>query len=157
MENIEEKNNETRLSNNRENNSSGEEPLQADLAALFARWADNPLVAIALKDSRLCRFIGNLLAGDSADCAAHRNFPQEPPEMPKDVATRFNMDKAAARRVADYGRTVMAGDWNDKAVKILLEAANHDTDVQNADAAGYLRGRNAAIEAKRRNKIPQFS
>lgn len=67
------------------------------------------------------------------------------------------MDKAAARRVADYGRTVMAGDWNDKAVKILLEAANHDTDVQNADAAGYLRGRNAAIEAKRRNKIPQFS
>ena len=53
MENIEEKNNETRLSDNRENNSSGEEPLQADLAALFARWADNPLVAIALKDSRL--------------------------------------------------------------------------------------------------------
>ena len=51
----------------------------------------------------------------------------------------------------------MAGDWNDKAVKILLKAANHDTDVQNADAAGYLRGRNAAIKAKRRNKIPQFS
>ena len=64
-----------------------------DFAAMFARWVDNPLVAIALKNPRLCRFIVDLLAGDDADCAAHRNFPQAPPQMPADAAARFCLDK----------------------------------------------------------------
>ena len=127
-----------------------------DFAALFARWVDNPLVAIALKDPRLCRFIADLLAGDDAGCAAHRNFPQAPPQMPADAAARFGLDEDSARQVAENGRTVMAGDWSDEAVGILLKAARHDADVRDADAAGYLRGRNAAIEARRLQAIPEF-
>lgn len=126
-----------------------------DLAALFARWV-NPLVAIALKDPRLCRFIADLLAGDDACCAAHRNFPQAPPQMPADAAARFGLDEDSARQVTENGRTVMAGDWSDEAVGILLKAARHDADVRDADAAGYLRGRNAAIEARRLQAIPEF-
>ena len=30
-----------------------------DFAAQFARWAENPLVSIAIADPRLCRFIGD--------------------------------------------------------------------------------------------------
>ena len=127
-----------------------------DFAAMFARWVDNPLVAIALKDPRLCRFIADLLAGDDAGCAAHRNFPQAPPQMPADAAARFGLDEDSARQVAENGRTVMAGDWSDEAVGILLKAARHDADVRDADAAGYLRGRNAVIEARRLQAIPEF-
>lgn len=127
-----------------------------DLAALFARWVDNPLVSIALRDPRLCRFIADLLAGDDAGCAAHRNFPQAPPQMPADAAARFGLDEDSARQVAENGRTVMVGDWSDEAVGILLKAARHDADVRDADAAGYLRGRNAAIEARRLQAIPEF-
>lgn len=127
-----------------------------DFAAMFARWVDNPLVAIALKDPRLCRFIADLLAGDDAGCAAHRNFPQPPPQMPACTAARFGLDEAAAQEVAALGRTVMACDWSNAAVEILLKAARHDADVRDADAAGYLRGRNAAIEARRLQAIPEF-
>lgn len=127
-----------------------------DLAALFARWVDNPLVAIALKDPRLCRFIGDLLAGNDAGQAASRNFPSPPPQMPACTAARFGLDEAAAQEVAALGRTVMACDWSDEAVGILLKAARHDADVRDADAAGYLRGRNAVIEARRLQAIPEF-
>lgn len=127
-----------------------------DFAAMFAQWVDNPLVAIALKDPRLCRFIGDLLAGNDAGQAASRNFPSPPPQMPACTAARFGLDEAAAQEVAALGRTVMACDWSDEAVGILLKAARHDADVRDADAAGYLRGRNAAIEARRLKAIPEF-
>ncbi len=133
-----------------------EEPQPADIASQFAQWLDNPLVEIALKDPRLCRFIGDLLSGENADCAAHRNFPQPPAPMPSDVAARHHLDDDTAQRIAQMGRTVMQGDWSDTAIGILLQAARHDADVADANAAGYLRGRNAAIEVKRRRSVPSF-
>lgn len=125
-----------------------------DLATLFADWIGNPLVAIAISDPRLCRFIGDLLDGNSADCAVRRNFPQQSHKMPEDLPTRFDMDENTASQVAEMGHKVMAGDWSDEAVNILLRAARHDDDVKNADNAGYIRGRNSAIEIRRRNSIP---
>lgn len=35
-------------------------------------------------------------------------------------------------------------------VELIVKALNHDEDVKNADAAGYLRGRNETIEAATR-------
>ena len=53
-----------------------------DFAGQFARWLNNPLVSIAMTDARLCRFIGDLIAGDNADSAVARNFPHRLPEKP---------------------------------------------------------------------------
>lgn len=124
-----------------------------DFAAQFARWAENPLVSIAIADPRLCRFIGDLLAGEEASNAARRNFPQPPSEMPADVASRFNIDEATARQVEQQGHTVMGG-WSDAAIQILLRAVNHDNDVSAAEEQGYIRGRNSAIETLRRRTTP---
>lgn len=128
-----------------------------DFAGQFARWLNNPLISIAMTDARLCRFIGDLIAGDNADSAVARNFPHRLPEMPADVATRHHLDEDASQAVSKLGQTVMKGDWSDAAMNILLRAARHDDDVKNAEAAGYLRGRNEAIEVHRRKQIHSYS
>lgn len=127
-----------------------------DFATQFARWAENPLVAIAIADPRLCRFIGDLLAGEDATNAAWRNFPKPPAAMPDDVAQRMGIDEATMWLVEQQGRTVMEG-WSDKAVEILLRAVAHDDDVRAADEQGYIRGRNSAIEALRRRTTHSFN
>ena len=77
--------------------------------------------------------------------------------MPADVATRHHLDEDASQAVSKLGQTVMKGDWSDAAMNILLRAARHDDDVKNAEAAGYLRGRNEAIEVHRRKQIHSYS
>ena len=129
---------------------------KADFAGQFARWLDNPLVSIAIAEPRLCRFIGDLLAGEDTECAVKRNFPQVPPLMPDGIAKEYGMDEATARQVADCGLEIMKGDWSERAVKILLQAVNHDSDMKEAEETGYLRGRNSAIEAHMRQRTTKF-
>ncbi len=123
-----------------------------DIAKQFAEWMKNPLISIALTDPRLCRFIADLLSGQNAELSAKRNFPQEPPEMPASVAEKFGMDDETATAVGKAGLAVMACDWNDKAVEILLKAVCHDRHVNDADSNGYIRGRNEAIDMKRHRR-----
>ena len=134
-------------------NDNQEKTERNDIETQFAEWMKNPLISIALADPRLCRFIADLLSGHDAELSAKRNFPQEPPEMPASVAKRFGMDDETANAVGKAGLAIMSCDWNDKAVKTLLRAVNHDRHVEEAESNGYIRGRNEAIDLKRHRRV----
>lgn len=51
----------------------------------------------------------------------------------------------AAKAIIDALETTKAP--TESFVKLIVNALNHDEDIKNAEAAGYLRGRNEVIEA----------
>ncbi len=75
--------------------------------------------------------------------------PQEPAASPT-LAQRIaamDMDEEKARRLTLLTQGLTDTATSDELLDTLVQGIMHDEDVQNADAAGYLRGRNEKIEA----------
>ena len=75
--------------------------------------------------------------------------PQEPTASPT-LAQRIaamGMDENMTRRLTLLTEGLDAQATTDELLATLVRGISHDDDVQNADAAGYLRGRNEKIEA----------
>lgn len=74
---------------------------------------------------------------------------QEPAASPT-LAQRIEamgLDEGQAQRVMSLTQGLTTQDVSDDLLTTLARGITHDEDVQNADAAGYLRGRNEKIEA----------
>ena len=75
--------------------------------------------------------------------------PQEPAASPT-LAQRIaamDMDEEKTRRLTLLTQGLTDTATSDELLDTLVQGIMHDEDVQNADAAGYLRGRNEKIEA----------
>lgn len=59
----------------------------------------------------------------------------------------MGLDTATAQRLAELTQGLENEEASDELIATLAQGITHDEDVQNADAAGYLRGRNEKIEA----------
>lgn len=74
---------------------------------------------------------------------------QEPTASPTlaDRAKAMGLDEDTAQRLVRLTQGIGTDDVSDEMLATLARGVTHDDDVQNADAAGYLRGRNEKIEA----------
>ena len=74
---------------------------------------------------------------------------QEPTASPTlaDRTAALGLDKNTAQRLIQLTEGMAPETVNDDVIATLVRGITHDEDVQNADAAGYLRGRNEKIEA----------
>lgn len=75
--------------------------------------------------------------------------PQKPAASPT-LAQRIaamDMDEEKTRRLTLLTQGLTDTATSDELLDTLVQGIMHDEDVQNADAAGYLRGRNEKIEA----------
>ncbi len=59
----------------------------------------------------------------------------------------MGLDEDTAQRLVRLTQGIGTDDVSDEMLATLARGVTHDDDVQNADAAGYLRGRNEKIEA----------
>ena len=73
---------------------------------------------------------------------------QEPTASPTlaDMITELNLDENVTASLTDLTRGLEADQVTPELLATLARGVTHDDDVQNADAAGYLRGRNETIE-----------
>lgn len=81
---------------------------------------------------------------------------EEPVEQPQEPAASLtlaqriaamDMDEEKTRRLTLLTQGLTDTATSDELLDTLVQGIMHDEDVQNADAAGYLRGRNEKIEA----------
>mgnify|MGYP004442368331 CR=1 FL=1 len=63
-----------------------------------------------------------------------------------EAATRLRLDADAPTRIKDVLRAIDARRVTDEVVAMLACAMRRDEDVSNAEAAGYVRGRNESID-----------
>lgn len=89
---------------------------------------------------------------DNEELAAVTPPPFHPDEAPAcptlaDKMAALNLDEGTAARVSGYLAGLDPEGLTDALIAAVARGITHDEDVQNADAAGYLRGRNEKIEA----------
>ena len=74
--------------------------------------------------------------------------PQEQTTSPtiEERIAELALDETATRQLASLTAGMNADDITTDLLTTLARGIMHDEDVQNADAAGYLRGRNEKIE-----------
>ncbi len=64
------------------------------------------------------------------------------------ILERLGVSESVATSARAILDTIEAGKTpGENFVKLIVNALNHDEDVKNAEAAGYVRGRNEAIDA----------
>jgi len=80
---------------------------------------------------------------------------EETVEQPQEQATSptlaqrisaMGLDEEKARRLCQLTEGLTDSVATDELLKTLVQGISHDDDVKNADAAGFLRGRNEKIE-----------
>ena len=71
--------------------------------------------------------------------------PTASPTLAERIAA-LGLDEAAAQRLQELTTGIDADALSSPLLATLARGITHDDDVQNADAAGYLRGRNDKIE-----------
>lgn len=64
----------------------------------------------------------------------------------EECASRLQLDDATNSQVRQLIDKIGKGEFDDNTVSILSHAVNHDEEAKNAEAEGYLRGRNEKIE-----------
>ena len=64
-----------------------------------------------------------------------------------DRIAAMDLDENAAKQLQQLTQNLDNAIVSHELLSTLAQGLTHDTDVQNADAAGYLRGRNEKIEA----------
>ena len=74
---------------------------------------------------------------------------QEPATSPTlaDRIAAMGLDESAAAKLEELTAGLVAESLSSTLLATLARGITHDDDVQNADAEGYLRGRNDKIEA----------
>ena len=74
---------------------------------------------------------------------------QEPTASPTlaDRVAAMGLDGDTSQRLVQLAEGIGTGQLSDELLATLARGISHDNDVQNADATGYLRGRNEKIEA----------
>ena len=74
---------------------------------------------------------------------------QEPAASPTlaDRAKEMGLDEGTTQRLVQLTEGIGPEGLSDDLLTTLARGITHDEDVQNADATGYLRGRNEKIEA----------
>ena len=74
---------------------------------------------------------------------------QEPAASPTltDRAKEMGLDEGTTQRLVQLTESIGPEGLSDDLLTTLARGITHDEDVQNADATGYLRGRNEKIEA----------
>ena len=75
--------------------------------------------------------------------------PQQEPTTSPTLADRLNamgLDENITQRLTELTAGLNAEAVSTDLLNTLAQGLTHDDDVQNADAAGYLRGRNEKIE-----------
>ena len=66
-----------------------------------------------------------------------------------------NIEPEKAERVRQLVETLANGEpLNEETLTILLHGLEHDEDVRDADAQGYIRGRNEKIDAVTTRPVP---
>ena len=74
--------------------------------------------------------------------------PQEQPDEVTAILERLGVSESTATSARTIIDSIEAGKPpSENFVKLIVNALNHDEDMKNAEAAGYLRGRNETIEA----------
>jgi len=81
----------------------------------------------------------------------HSEEPHEPqpaasPTLDERIAT-LGLDEESTGRLRQLAAGIDADALTSDLLNTLARGVTHDSDVENADAAGYLRGRNEKIEA----------
>ncbi len=78
----------------------------------------------------------------------HEVEQQEPPTSPTlaDRITALGLDEDTSSRLTQLTAGMDSTTATDDLLNILVRGITHDADVENADAEGYLRGRNEKIE-----------
>lgn len=78
------------------------------------------------------------------------NAPATPPPLPLNT-----LEPQLARQVEQLAQTIKDAPTLDAdTVAMLVKALEHDEDVKNADAAGYIRGRNDKIDVVLARPVP---
>ena len=72
---------------------------------------------------------------------------QAPSPTLADRVAAMGLDDEASQRLVQLTEGIGNDRLSDDLLAILARGIRHDDDVQNADATGYLRGRNEKIEA----------
>ena len=73
----------------------------------------------------------------------------EPPASPTldDRIAQLGLDESTSNRLSQLAGSLDAASLSPELLSTIARGITHDQDVENADAAGYLRGRNEKIEA----------
>ena len=73
----------------------------------------------------------------------------EPPASPTldDRIAELGLDEDLSKRLTELTDRLTPSSLSAEVLTVLVRGLTHDDDVKNADAAGFLRGRNEKIEA----------
>lgn len=130
---------------------------QEDIASQFEKWMKNPLVRIAVKDPRLCRFIGDLLDDVPADRAVATNFTPDMTitELPQSLFGAEKLSRKIKDKVLDAYNLCRTEIPTTEAVEMLVKAVEYDNAVDEAYNKGRIDGRNEIIgEYRKRRNVP---
>ncbi len=75
------------------------------------------------------------------------------PSLAEQIAT-LGLDEAVSNRLTEMIHGMESLELTPEVLSTLARGITHDEDVQNADAAGYLRGKNEKIEAVMHQQSP---
>ncbi len=90
----------------------------------------------------------------AADTAPAEQPPASFGEMVAQVAKQLGLSDAIASVVEEVLAPLEQGRLSPNVVKLIAQAIGRDEDLKNAEAAGYLRGRNEKIELVSRTASP---
>ena len=90
----------------------------------------------------------------SADTAPAEQPPASFGEMVSQTAKQLGLSDAIASVVEEVLAPLEHGRLSQNVVKLIAQAIGRDEDLKNAEAAGYLRGRNEKIELVNRTASP---
>ena len=90
----------------------------------------------------------------SADTAPAEQPPAAFGEMVAEAAKQLGLSDAIASVVEEVLAPLEHGRLSRNVVKLIAQAIGRDEDLKNAEAAGYLRGRNEKIELMNRTAEP---
>ncbi|MGM9804391.1 MAG: hypothetical protein ACI308_09475 [Muribaculaceae bacterium] len=86
-------------------------------------------------------------AGDTAQCDERVLLNELAID---DAAMALGLSPEATTKIKDFCRNIACGEVNAMTVKTFADGLSHDDDVKNADADGYLRGKNEKITLENR-------
>ncbi|MBR4830012.1 MAG: hypothetical protein IKZ92_09480 [Muribaculaceae bacterium] len=75
-----------------------------------------------------------------------RQEPESSPSLNERISA-MGLDEQTARQLESLTAGIDPSNVTTELLTTLAQGVTHDNDVENADAAGYLRGRNEKIEA----------
>jgi hypothetical protein len=159
------------MNNNDENEQNETEPIeaapeetiQADKGEDIPEVQKDAFTDLLVSNPALCRLIADLIDGKTIDQAIVDNFKgwvkqnstaKISDESVEKLSSLANVSDEMRQKIISAADEIRKNGLNDTTANLLLHALDYDNAVKNADASGYIRGKNEKIELVKDTSLP---